>query len=246
MTEPTDVAHNTERHGDKRHAAPQTRCENWRLPRKKPRRLTWACSVNPRVGGFRFGENKLRGQDSNLRPRGYEPRELPGCSTPRPVLVASRQCNGFPPRAKWGEAFLAADFLHRRGVGGSDSFINSIFALHSDASCRAIGKSDADRPGGRVSLQAGKRLRPGFLLSFRPSGSFAGPMAASSRALVAAIERCCCLAPRMRGLRLARWESLTVAGLPDRFVSPKATRHFARSDAALSEPHHSEGAPHER
>ena len=24
-----------------------------------------------------------RGQDSNLRPRGYEPRELPGCSTPR-------------------------------------------------------------------------------------------------------------------------------------------------------------------
>ena len=26
--------------------------------------------------------NKLRGQDLNLRPRGYEPRELPGCSTP--------------------------------------------------------------------------------------------------------------------------------------------------------------------
>jgi hypothetical protein len=27
--------------------------------------------------------HKWRGQDSNLRPRGYEPRELPGCSTPR-------------------------------------------------------------------------------------------------------------------------------------------------------------------
>ena len=26
---------------------------------------------------------KWRGQDSNLRPRGYEPRELPGCSTAR-------------------------------------------------------------------------------------------------------------------------------------------------------------------
>ena len=25
---------------------------------------------------------ELRGQDLNLRPRGYEPRELPGCSTP--------------------------------------------------------------------------------------------------------------------------------------------------------------------
>ena len=29
---------------------------------------------------------KWRGQDLNLRPRGYEPRELPGCSTPRPNL----------------------------------------------------------------------------------------------------------------------------------------------------------------
>ena len=28
-----------------------------------------------------------RGQDSNLRPRGYEPRELPDCSTPRHVRV---------------------------------------------------------------------------------------------------------------------------------------------------------------
>ena len=26
----------------------------------------------------------LRGQDLNLRPSGYEPDELPGCSTPRP------------------------------------------------------------------------------------------------------------------------------------------------------------------
>ena len=25
----------------------------------------------------------LRGQDLNLRPLGYEPNELPGCSTPR-------------------------------------------------------------------------------------------------------------------------------------------------------------------
>jgi hypothetical protein len=27
----------------------------------------------------------LRGQDLNLRPSGYEPDELPDCSTPRPI-----------------------------------------------------------------------------------------------------------------------------------------------------------------
>ena len=32
------------------------------------------------------GQNKWRGQDLNLRPRGYEPRELPGCSTPRQIV----------------------------------------------------------------------------------------------------------------------------------------------------------------
>ncbi len=33
------------------------------------------------VGGVSI--NGLRGQDLNLRPSGYEPDELPDCSTPR-------------------------------------------------------------------------------------------------------------------------------------------------------------------
>ena len=35
-----------------------------------------------------IADNKLRGQDLNLRPLGYEPNELPGCSTPRQNLLA--------------------------------------------------------------------------------------------------------------------------------------------------------------
>src|SRR3954466_9759996 len=38
----------------------------------------------------------LRGQDLNLRPSGYEPDELPGCSTPRRVVV------GLRPRGRGG------------------------------------------------------------------------------------------------------------------------------------------------
>ena len=36
----------------------------------------------------------LRGQDLNLRPSGYEPDELPGCSTPRVFFGGGVLCGG--------------------------------------------------------------------------------------------------------------------------------------------------------
>src|SRR6266536_910430 len=38
---------------------------------------------SPLFAGISLLLNWLRGQDLNLRPSGYEPDELPGCSTPR-------------------------------------------------------------------------------------------------------------------------------------------------------------------
>ena len=72
----------------------------------------------------------LRGQDLNLRPSGYEPDELPGCSTPRhrpglgawpegPVRCGTGRGSGRPfagrVRAAWGgplveESFFCASF----------------------------------------------------------------------------------------------------------------------------------------
>ena len=36
----------------------------------------------------------LRGQDLNLRPSGYEPDELPGCSTPRQYTGPKAEISG--------------------------------------------------------------------------------------------------------------------------------------------------------
>ncbi len=67
-------------------STPQT-VKHTRHTRKKPRHKASASFVHTRVRFRSTACVKWRGQDSNLRPRGYEPRELPDCSTPRHCLI---------------------------------------------------------------------------------------------------------------------------------------------------------------
>ena len=47
----------------------------------------------------------MRGQDLNLRPSGYEPDELPGCSTPRQGCNADEFC----------QRLMGKDIVEREG-----------------------------------------------------------------------------------------------------------------------------------
>ena len=66
-------------------------------PHQKPRRFGDRCYLG--LSGVGQSAKWLRGLDLNQRPLGYEPNELPGCSTPQLQFTLCRQSG----QMKWGK-----------------------------------------------------------------------------------------------------------------------------------------------
>ena len=87
-----------------------------------------ACWYNPRVKLSLMPLIQLREPDSNRRPRGYEPRELPGCSIPRSILF-SRTAK-IDVVTRWKTTSQLSRILgpeHRRIIGRTPPNLNGQF-----------------------------------------------------------------------------------------------------------------------
>ena len=96
----------------------------------------------------------LRGQDLNLRPLGYEPNELPGCSTPRQgrgryradhVKSSAATRKGGLPDASRRAVLLASAGLFLAGQLLSGSYRSDHFARALGATARGEGEARRER-----------------------------------------------------------------------------------------------------
>ena len=92
----------------------------WKMPRAgiepATRGFSVLCSTDWAIWAFTFTTTyvaELRGQDLNLRPSGYEPDELPDCSTPRYYLIVSFRLKpmiGLEPITCWLQISCSANW----------------------------------------------------------------------------------------------------------------------------------------